>query len=303
MTRQRPQLNIKLDSEDDQALIEKLRNYCNARDWTIRDAIIDAIKSWLENLPPSPLTTQVSSQGVVRTRLDTVEDKISALPDLETIVDSVLKQVEPNLGSQGVVTARLDAVEDKISALPDLETIVDSVLKRVEPNLGSQLGRQEIDQLKGRLNDQRIVHKQDLDARDKRLEGMRDALALLQAKIKELEAGQQVLASALTFKPLPQVESSQLATPTTQSVSNKGSNESPTPPALICPHCGNQTKFTKRGFDKQGKRRWKCTACKRSFIEGTSGVAAASPDELEKGENWQETATQFLDGMQWNERD
>ena len=70
----RPQINIKL-SDQDSILVERFRTEATTRGWGFKQAVLDALRNWLENPSETP-PTSVDSLAVIIPRLEALETKL-----------------------------------------------------------------------------------------------------------------------------------------------------------------------------------------------------------------------------------
>jgi len=109
MTRQRPQINIKL-SDQDSILVERFRMGATTRGWGFKQAVLDALANWLEN-PPERSPTQLDSLGVVMARLEAVEAKLIEIGDQQETIPafsrSTVEQLRERTSQQSLSIAKL----------------------------------------------------------------------------------------------------------------------------------------------------------------------------------------------------
>jgi len=103
MTRQRPQINIKLNDQD-ALLVERFRTEATARGWGFKQAVLDALANWLENPPEQP-PTQLDSLGVVISRLDALEAKQQET--MPAFTRSTVEQLRERTSTQSLAIAQL----------------------------------------------------------------------------------------------------------------------------------------------------------------------------------------------------
>lgn len=103
MTRQRPQINIKL-SDQDSILVERFRMGATTRGWGFKQAVLNALANWLEN-PPERSPTQLDSLGVVMARLEALEAKLIETTPAAT--RSTVEQLRERTSTQSLSIAQL----------------------------------------------------------------------------------------------------------------------------------------------------------------------------------------------------
>ncbi|RUS93121.1 hypothetical protein DSM106972_097530 [Dulcicalothrix desertica PCC 7102] len=337
MNKNRVQLNVKLDSEESQALVDQLRQEALAKGWTLRDALLDAVKQWLANPPAPP-------------------------PTPEGMLPEILNRLEA-----------LEANE------PDITAITNAVLEQLPESISTHMGRQDVDYLLKRVNDLQQFTRQELAARDKRLDAIRDALSIIQAKISELQDGQATLATAIASdineskdtQPVTQLVtqiSTQVDTPAysqakkvskkTNTKTSKGQNTHKSThkttqkekdvlasslkaiqsrESLTCRHCGAIASHKRHGTRKNKStgeviQRYQCIECGKTFYDEPYAASRRQPnepltyeeikdatdeevrrmsvadqwqavcDDPSEYPDWQETTKNILDGVRWNER-
>jgi len=100
----RPQINVKL-SDQDSILVERFRMGATTRGWGFKQAVLDAIASWLENPPQHP-PTPIDSLGVVVSRLDALEARLQQ-ETIPAFTRSTVEQLRERTSTQSLAIAQL----------------------------------------------------------------------------------------------------------------------------------------------------------------------------------------------------